>query len=82
MDTRKTGPYGKLYERWKVQGFRDCITMHEDESEPILERMHQHVTRGTDNPTNVPEYDAEAAKLAWRMKNNPFLIPGKNERED
>jgi len=22
------------------------------------------------------------AKLEWRMKNNPFLIPGKNERED
>lgn len=77
-DRMKTGHYGKFYERLKVQEFRDCLTKHEEERAPILERMHQHVTRGTDNPTNVPEYDAEAAKLAWRMKNNPFLIPGKN----
>ena len=74
----RTGYYGNFYERLKMQEFRDCITKHEEERAPILERQHQHITRGTDNPTNVPEYDAEAAKLAWRMKNNPFLIPGKN----
>lgn len=73
-----TGYYGKYYERLKIQEFRECIVKHEEERAPILERKHKQVTRGTDNPTNVPEYDAEAAKLAWRMKNNPFLIPGKN----
>lgn len=73
------GYYGNFYERVKIQEFRECITKHEEERAPILERQHQHITRGTDNPTNVPEYDAEAEKLAWRLKNNPFLIPGKNE---
>ena len=77
----RTGYYCNFYERLKMQEFRDCITKHEEERAPILERQHQHVTRGTDNPTNVPEYDAEAAKLAWRMKNNPFLIPGKNDND-
>jgi len=77
-DRMKTGYYGNFYERLKVQEFRDCITKHEEERAPLLERLNKEITRGTDNPTNVPEYDAEAAKLAWRMKNNPFLIPGKN----
>jgi hypothetical protein len=73
-----TGHYGKYYERLKIAEFRECITKHEEERAPILERQHEVIYRGTDNPSNVPEYDAEAAKLAWRMKNNPFLIPGKN----
>ena len=73
-----TGHYGKYYERLKIAEFRECITKHEEERAPILERQNEVIYRGTDNPTNVPEYDAEAAKLAWRMKNNPFLIPGKN----
>ncbi len=73
-----TGYYGKYYERLKIQEFRECIVKHEEERAPILERKHKQVTRGAEDPTNVPKYDAEAAKLAWRMKNNPFLIPGKN----
>jgi len=77
-DRMKQGHYGKFYERLKIQEFRECLIKHEEERAPILERQHQQVLRGTDDPTNVPEYDAEAAKLAWRLKNNPFLIPGKN----
>ena len=73
-----TGYYGNFFERVKIQEFRECIVKHEAERAPILERQHEVIYRGTDNPSNVPEYDAEAAKLAWRMKNNPFLIPGKN----
>ena len=74
-----TGYYGKYYERLKIQEFRECLIKHEEERAPILERMNKEITRGTDQPTNVPEYDAEAAKLAYRLKNNPFLIPGKND---
>ena len=80
-DRMKQGHYGKFYERLKIQEFRECLIKHEEERAPILERQHQQVLRGTDDPTNVPEYDAEAAKLAWRLKNNPFLIPGKNDND-
>ena len=77
-DRMKQGHYGKFYERLKIQEFRECLIKHEEERAPILERQHQQVLRGTDDPTNVPEYDKEAAHLAWKLKNNPFLIPGKN----
>jgi hypothetical protein len=77
-DRMKQGHYGKFYERLKIQEFRECLIKHEEERAPILERMNKEITRGTDQPTNVPE-DAEAAKLAYRLKNNPFLIPGKND---
>src|SRR5210317_1272 len=33
-----TGHYGKYYERLKIAEFRECITKHEEESAPILER--------------------------------------------
>jgi len=77
-DRMKQGHYGKYYERLKIAEFRECLQKHEEERAPILEKMHKQIYRGTDNPTNVPEYDKEAAHLAWKLKNNPFLIPGKN----
>ena len=77
----KQGYYGNFYERLKIQEFRDCIIKHEEERAAILEQQHKTITRGAEDPTNVPEYDPEQAKLEWRMKNNPFLIPGKNETE-
>ena len=80
-DRMKQGHYGKFYERLKIQEFRECIQKHEEERAPILEEMHKQIYRGTDNPTNVPEYDREAAHLAWKLKNNPFLIPGKNDND-
>jgi len=75
----KQGYYGNFYERLKIQEFRDCIIKHEAERAPLLEQQHKTVTRGAENPTKVKEYDPEQAKLEWRMKNNPFLIPGKND---
>ena len=80
-DRMKQGHYGKFYERLKIQEFRECLQKHEEERAPILEKMHKQIYRGTDNPTNVPEYDKEAAHLAWKLKNNPFLIPGKNDNK-
>ena len=77
-DRMMTGHYGKFYERLKVSEFRECIIKHESARAEIIENQHKIVTRGAADPTNVPEYDAEAAKLAWRLKNNPFLIPNKN----
>ena len=75
----KQGYYGNFYERLKIQEFRDCIIKHEAERAPLLEQQHKTVTRGAEDPTNVPIYDPEQAKLEWRMKNTPFLIPGKND---
>ncbi len=75
----KQGYYGNFFERLKIQEFRDCIIKHEEERTHILEQEHKTIIRGAQNPTNVPEYDPEQAKLEWRMKNNPFLIPGKND---
>ena len=77
-DRMKQGHYGKFYERLKIQEFRECLQKHEEERAPILEKMHKQIYRGTGNPTNLAEYDKEAAHLAWKLKNNPFLIPGKN----
>ncbi len=78
----KQGYYGNFYERLKIQEFRDCIIKHEEERAAILEQQHKTVTRGAEDPTNVPEYDPEQARLEWRMKNNPFLIPGKNDSSE
>jgi len=78
----KQGYYGNFYERLKIQEFRDCIIKHEEERAAILEQQHKTITRGAEDPTNVPEYDPEQAKLEWRMKNNPFLIPGKNDKDE
>jgi predicted ribosome quality control (RQC) complex YloA/Tae2 family protein len=75
----KQGYYGNFFERLKIQEFRDCIIKHEEERASILEQQHKTISRGAQDPTNVPEYDPEQAKLEWRMKNNPFLIPGKND---
>ena len=75
----KQGYYGNFYERLKIQEFRDCIIKHEEERASILEEQHKTITRGAEDPTKVKEYDPEQAKLEWRMKNNPFLIPGKND---
>ena len=77
----KQGYFGNFFERLKIQEFRDCIIKHEEERASILEQSHRKITRGAEDPTNVPEYDPEQAKLEWRMKNNPFLIPGKNDTE-
>jgi hypothetical protein len=81
VDRIQTGYYGEIYERLKAPEFRKFLQMHETHRASILERQHEHVTRGAEDPTKIPEYDAEAAKLAWRLKNNPFLIEGKNDRE-
>ena len=78
-DRMKMGVYGKFYERLKISEFRECIIKHEEQRASIIENQHRQITRGAEDPTNVPEYDAEQAKLAWRLKNNPFLIPNKNE---
>lgn len=78
MDRMKLGKYGEYYERLKAPEFHKCFRKHESDRAYVLENLHQHITRGADDPTNVPEYDAEAAKLAWRMKQNPYLIPDKN----
>jgi hypothetical protein len=82
MDRMKVGKYGDYYERLKAPEFHKCFRKHESDRAHILENQHQHISRGADDPTNVPEYDAEAAKLAWRMKMNPFLIEGKNKPAD
>jgi len=78
----KQGYYGNFFERLKIQEFRDCIIKHEEERASILEQRHKTVTRGAQDPTNVPEYDPEQARLQWRMKNNPYLIPGKNDSSE
>ena len=75
----KQGYYGNFYERLKIQEFRDCTIKHEEERASILEQQHKTISRGAQDPTKVKEYDPEQAKLEWRMKNNPFLIPGKND---
>ena len=80
-DRMKLCEYGEYYERLKAGEFRKALLAHCDAQAGVIEEANKYVTRGTDNPTNVPEYDAEAAKLAWRMKNNPFLIPDKNNPE-
>jgi hypothetical protein len=78
----KQGYYGNFYERLKIQEFRDCIIKHEEERAAILEQQHKTVTRGAADPKNVKPYDPEEARLKWRMKNNPFLIPGKNDSSE
>lgn len=75
----KQGYYGNFFERLKIQEFRDCIIKHEAERAPLLEQQHKTVSRGAEDPHNVKPYDPEQARLEWRMKNNPFLIPGKND---
>ena len=75
----KQGYYGNFFERLKIQEFRDCIIKHEAERAPLLEQQHKTVSRGAEDPQNVKPYDPEQARLEWRMKNNPFLIPGKND---
>lgn len=81
-DRMKLEKYGAFYNRCKGAEFRNCFAMHEEQRAPILERQSQQITRGAENPTLVPEYDAAAARLAWRLKNNPFLIPDKNKKEE
>jgi len=81
-DRMMLGKYGNYFERLKAPEFRKCFVQHESERSSILETQHMQIYRGADDPTNVPEYDAEAAKLAWRLKNNPFLIPNKNQQND
>ena len=81
-DRMKLGKYCEWFERCKGAEFRKCLSMHEEQRAAILERQSQQITRGAENPTLVPEYDAAASKLAWRLKNNPFLIPDKNKKEE
>jgi hypothetical protein len=81
MDRMMTGYYGEYYNRLKAPEFRKCLQKHELERAPIIENRHQQVYRGADDPTNIPVYDEAAAKLAWRLKNNPFLVPGKNDKD-
>lgn len=83
FDRMMVGHYGDYYERLKAPEFLKCFSMHEEHRVAVVEEINRGpILRGTDNPTNVPEYDAAAAKLAWRLKNNPYLIPGKNDKEE
>jgi hypothetical protein len=81
MDGIKLGKFGEMFNRLKVAEFAKCFRKIEGARADILEQQNSYVVRGVDDVSQIAPYDAEVSKLAWKMKNNPYLIPGKNAKD-
>lgn len=84
-DRMKQGYFGDYFERLQIKEFREALISIEEERAGMMEKEHRNadhqITRGAQDPTKIPEYDPEKARLEWMLSRNPFLIPGKNRKE-